>query len=102
MKWSDAFIAEMRHDCEKNREKALRATVCQGDPIPLSHEGEIMRRANLYAESGNPDYLVDVAKYAMWVWIAERELRESIKHICDPHGEPHPPRAASAMPGVPA
>lgn len=67
-RWSEEFIAEMRRDVE--RKEARRRAHLPAPPglIPLSHEGEVMRRMNLYAETGNRGYLVDVARYAMFLW----------------------------------
>jgi len=39
----------------------------------ITAEDEIYRRWKLFQESGNRDYLVDVAKFAMWSYIKRGE-----------------------------
>lgn len=39
----------------------------------MTTEDEIWRRLELYNETNKRDYLIDVAKYAMWSYIAHKE-----------------------------
>ncbi len=40
----------------------------------MTSEDEIMRRLELFKETNKRDYLIDVAKYALWSWVAHKEV----------------------------
>ncbi len=39
----------------------------------MSAEDEIIRRFEMFKETNNRGYLVDVAKFALWTWVAHKE-----------------------------
>lgn len=65
--WSDRFIEAIRSDVKRNRIR--RAFVLHPTEVGAGAIHEISRRLALALEQQNPDYLIDVAKFAMWAWI---------------------------------
>ncbi len=64
------FFDAIKADIERSRIR--RAHVIGGAQDPKRHASmELDRRLLLYRETGNRDYLLDVAKFAMWQWIKD-------------------------------
>jgi hypothetical protein len=60
----------MKRDCQATAIRAAHVIV----PVDLlaAAEHQIEKRLKLFQESNNPEYLVDVATYAMRAWMFRR------------------------------
>ena len=66
--WSDRFVSEMRADVARSR---IRHGRVPNDPSMrgLSVRSEILNRLGLAIDTGNRDYFVDVANFALRAWV---------------------------------
>lgn len=70
-RFSPEFIEEIKRDCQANSNRA--AHVLEPDDWLGTAQAEMYRRLELYRESDNLEYLIDVAKFSMWAWMFRRE-----------------------------
>ena len=69
--FSQEFLDAIKLDVERTRMREAHAIHSPADPPITPPDMEILRRWRLYMETGRRDYLIDVAKYAMWQWIKD-------------------------------
>ena len=65
------FVEAMRQDTTRRRQR--RRGILSRQPVSQHAALYCQERLRMYAESGNRDFLVDVAKFAMLEWIAQED-----------------------------